>query len=61
MSNLEKAAAEIQGAQLAAAKAQLAYQRGGRADVVNKADRRLADAHAAYRAVSNGNAPEVKR
>ena len=61
MSNLEKCAQEIQAAQLAGAKAQAAYSKGGSVDAVNRADRRLADAHAAYREVSGGNAPVVKR
>lgn len=52
---LLNAAAEIQAAETAVETARSAYSKGsGTVAAVNKADRRLADAHCRYREVSGG-------
>jgi hypothetical protein len=57
-SRLEQACQEINDAEEAVAKANLAYQRGGSLDAVVKADRRLADAHARNYEVASGRVPD---
>lgn len=52
---LLQAASEIEAAETAVENARLAYSKGGSVAAVNKADRRLADAHCRYREVSGGN------
>ena len=55
---LESCCAEIERARNEVAKAQEAYSSGGPLRAVNAANRRLADAHAAYRECSGGNVPD---
>jgi hypothetical protein len=57
-SDLERCCEEIDAARRAVAKAQEQRQRGGSVDAENVANRRLADAHAAYRECSGGNIPD---
>jgi hypothetical protein len=53
-----KACARIEAAKRAVAKAQLAYQRGGSLDAVNKADRELTDATYGMYEYSSGRIPD---
>lgn len=53
-SKIEEACQEIESAREAVTGATIAYQRGGKPDRVNEANRRLADAHDRYREVSGG-------
>jgi hypothetical protein len=54
MSNLVRYAREIEAARDVVAEAQLARGRGGSIEAVNRANRKLADAHDAYRECSAG-------
>ena len=53
-SRVSEACNEIEQAQLAVQSATKAYNRGGSLDAVNRANRRLADAHEAQYAVAAG-------
>lgn len=57
MANLEQYAAEIVAAEQAVADATKAYRKGGSVSAVNRANDRLADAHAAFRDCSGGRIP----
>jgi hypothetical protein len=54
MSDLVKYAQDIEAGRRAVAEAQLAYRRGGSIEAVNRANRKLADAHDVYRECSAG-------
>lgn len=54
----ERADREIEAARTAVAKAQQAYSRGGSVDTVNRAVKRLADAHCKRREVTGGRVPD---
>jgi hypothetical protein len=57
-SELDRACAEIDAARVAVSKATLAYSKGGGVDGLDRANRRLADAHDAYRACSGLRIPD---
>jgi hypothetical protein len=57
-SQLDRACAEIDAARVAVSKAQEAYSKGGGIDSMNHANRRLADAHDAYRACAGLRVPD---
>ena len=50
----------IEEARVAVAKAQQAYSRGGSVEAVNKANRRLADAHAEWRECAELRVPDKR-
>jgi len=57
MSDPVKAARKIIDAEAAVAQAQ---QRGGSVDEINRANRKLADAHSYYRECSGGRVPDTR-
>jgi hypothetical protein len=55
--DLERCCSEIEAARAAVENAQIAYGNGKGVDALNRASRRLADAHSDYRMCSGGNVP----
>jgi hypothetical protein len=58
--DLVRYARDIEDARAKVAEAQLKYSRGAGVDVINRANRQLADAHDAYRECSGNRVPDQR-